>query len=58
MIIEQTLNDKWQMTMVWHIAVFSSVILYLSCSILTGYRGGSHRYLAEVNGQCEMRDEQ
>jgi hypothetical protein len=58
MIIEQTLNDKWQMTTAWHISVFSSVILCLSCSIITEYRSGSHRLIAEVNGQGEMRDEQ
>jgi hypothetical protein len=58
MIIEETLNDKWQMTTAWHISVFSSVILYLSCSIIAKYSTGSHRYIAEVNGQCEMRDEQ
>jgi hypothetical protein len=58
MIIEQTLNDKWQMTTAWHISVFSSVILHMSCSMLTEYRSGSHRYIAEVNGQGKMRDEQ
>jgi len=58
MIIEETLNDKWQMTTAWHISVLSSVILYLLCSIRTEYRTGSHRYIAEVNGQGEMRDEQ
>jgi hypothetical protein len=58
MIIEETLNDKWQMTTAWHISVFSSVILSLSCSILTEYRTGSHRYIAEFNGQGERRDEQ
>ena len=58
MIIEETLNDKWQMTTAWHISVFSSVNLYLLCSILTEYSTGFYRYIAEVNGQGEMRDEQ
>jgi hypothetical protein len=58
MIIEETLNDKWQMTTAWHIAVFSYVNLYVSCSILTEYRTGSHRDIVEVNRQCEMRAEQ
>jgi hypothetical protein len=37
---------------------FGGDSLHMSYSILTEYRGGSHHYIAEVNGQCEMRDEQ